>query len=264
MIVQKNLNPDFTPRPDFTSQNIIEVENLVKKYNEITAVNNISFNVIRGDIFAFLGPNGAGKSTAIKILTTVLQPTSGSVRVNGFDTVNQQHEVRKAIGVVFQEHTLDRDLTAYENLYYHSVLYNVPKSERRSRIETMLKNTGLWERRNSLIKTFSSGMKRRVEVIRSLLHFPQILILDEPTTGLDAQTRSFLWNHISEVNQKHNITIFLTTHNLEEAEKVARNISIIDQGEILMMGTAQEIMQKTGTDSLEKAFLNITGYELRY
>ena len=242
---------------------IIEVENLVKKYGDLIAVNGISFNVKRGDIFAFLGPNGAGKSTAIKILTTVLQPTSGNIKVNGYSTVHEEHKVREAIGVVFQDHSLDKDLTAYENLYYHSVLYKVPRHERKDRIEDMLNKVGLWDRKGSLVKTFSGGMKRRLEIIRGLLHYPKILILDEPTSGLDAQTRHFLWNHIDEVNQKHQTTIFLTTHNLEEAEKVANEIAIIDQGHILAMGTVDEIRQKTGSESLEKAFLEMTGYELR-
>ncbi|RQD76432.1 MAG: ATP-binding cassette domain-containing protein, partial [Candidatus Syntrophonatronum acetioxidans] len=213
-------------------ENIIEVENLVKKYNGLTAVDNITFNVKKGDIFAFLGPNGAGKSTAIKILTTVLQPTSGKVTVNGFNTVSQEDKVRESIGVVFQEHTLDDNLTAYENLYYHCVLYRVPKKERKERVNTMLENIGMWNRRNDLVKTFSGGMKRRLEIVRGLLHFPDVLILDEPTSGLDAQTSFFLWNHIQEMNQEHKITIFFTTHNLEEAEKAAKNIAIIDKGQI--------------------------------
>ena len=165
--------------------------------------------------------------------------------------------------MVFQDHSLDKDLTAYENLYYHSVLYKVPRHERKDRIEDMLNKVGLWDRKDSLVKTFSGGMKRRLEIIRGLLHYPKILILDEPTSGLDAQTRHFLWNHIDEVNQKYQTTIFLTTHNLEEAEKVANEIAIIDQGHILAMGTVEEIRQKMGSESLEKAFLEMTGYELR-
>ena len=243
---------------------VIEVNNLVKKFNGITAVDNISFSVEEGDIFAFLGPNGAGKSTAIKILTTVLRSTAGEVRVNGYDVEKNKHKIREAIGVVFQEHTLDSELTAYENLYYHCALYKVPRRERGERIEEMLKNVGLWDRRNSQIKTFSGGMKRRVEIVRGLLHFPRILILDEPTTGLDAQTRFFLWNHIGEVNNNYKVTIFLTSHNLEEAEKVAKSIAIIDKGKILANGSAEEIKHMTGTATLERAFLEITGYDLRY
>ncbi len=246
------------------ANNIIEVKNLEKRFDDIIAVDNISFQVPEGDIFAFLGPNGAGKSTAIKILTTVLKPTSGQVLVNGFDVSKNQHKIREAIGVVFQEHTLDDELTAYENLYYHSVLYKIPKKERKDRIDEMLNRIGLWNRRNSKIKTFSGGMKRRIEIVRGLLHFPKILILDEPTSGLDAQTRFFLWNHIQEVNKDYKITIFLTSHNLEEAEKVARNIAIIDKGKIFAEGTLEEILSEAGADSLEKAFLEITGYELRY
>ena len=245
------------------AEDIIEVENLTKNFNGFTAVDNVSFNVQKGDIFAFLGPNGAGKSTVIKILTTVLLPTSGRVKVNGYAVGEKEKKVREAIGVVFQDHTLDNDLTAYENLYYHSVLYRIPRGERKDRVEEALNSIGMWERRNDLIKTFSGGMKRRVEIVRGLLHFPLILILDEPTSGLDAQTRFFLWNHIQEINRSNKITIFLTTHNMEEAEKVARHISIIDKGKILARGSAEEIEQSTRTTSLEKAFLEITGYELR-
>ena len=246
------------------SDKVIEVKNLFKEFNGIKAVNDISFDVYEGDIFAFLGPNGAGKSTAIKILTTVLRPTSGEIKVNGYDVIGNEHDVRKAIGVIFQEHTLDSELTAYENLYYHCVLYGVPKRERTERINYMLNNVGLWERRNSQIKTFSGGMKRRIEIVRGLLHNPKILILDEPTTGLDAQTRFFLWEHIGEISKDFNVTIFMSSHNLEEVEKVAQKVAIIDQGEIFANGTVEEIEQLTKTTSLERAFLEITGYELRY
>lgn len=246
------------------SKKMIEVRNLYKEYNGLKAVNDISFDVHEGDIFAFLGPNGAGKSTVIKILTTVLLPTSGEVKVDGYDAVKDRHEVRKAIGVIFQENTLDDDLTAYENLYYHCVLYKVPKKERHERIEYMLSKVGLWDRRNSLIKTFSGGMKRRVEIIRGLLHNPRLLILDEPTTGLDAQTRFFLWEHIGEISKDFQVTIFMSSHNLEEVEKVAEKVAIIDNGQILANGTVAEIEEMTRTGSLEKAFLELTGYELRY
>jgi len=252
-------------RPDNRPENdkVIEVSHLTKDFNGITAVDNISFTVQEGDIFAFLGPNGAGKSTAIKILTTILRPTAGKIVVNGCDVIKDEHRVRESIGVVFQEHTLDTELTAYENLYYHCVLYKVPRKERKDRIETMLNHIGLWERRNHLVKTFSGGMKRRVEIVRGLLHYPRILILDEPTSGLDAQTRFFLWNHIEEVNSEYKVTIFLTSHNLEEIEKVSRHTAIIDKGRILSIGSNQEIMEKTRTGSLEKAFLEITGYSIR-
>ncbi len=246
------------------SPHMIEVKDLFKSFNEIKALNGISFQVPRGDIFAFLGPNGAGKSTALKIITTVLRPSSGSIKVNGYDTISQEHQVRESIGVVFQDHTLDKELTAFENLYYHSVLYQVPKRKRKEKIDLLLENIGLWARRHDQVKYFSGGMKRRVEIIRALLHEPEILILDEPTTGLDAQTRFFLWRHIGNINQENQITIFLTTHNLEEAEKVAKNIAIIDQGQILASGTGEDIMAQTDTHSLERAFLEITGYELRY
>ena len=246
-----------------SSPQMLKVNQLTKKFNGITAVDDISFAVKKGDIFAFLGPNGAGKSTSIKIMTTVLAPTSGTVEVNGFDVVKQEQQVRESIGVVFQEQSLDDYLTAFENLYYHCALYKVPRSERKEKVDEMLNNIGLYERRNHIIKTFSGGMKRRIEIIRGLLHDPQILILDEPTTGLDAQTRYFLWNYIERVNRDHQVTIFLTSHNLEEIEKVARHTAIIDQGKILAYGTNQDIMEQTGSATLEKAFLEITGYNLR-
>jgi len=244
-------------------QKVIEVNHLTKNFNGITAVDNISFNVKEGDVFAFLGPNGAGKSTSIKILTTVLRPTLGNIMVNSYDVVKDEHKVRQSIGVVFQEHSLDTELTAYENLYYHCVLYRVPRKERKERIEEMLNNIGLWNRKDHLVKTFSGGMKRRIEIIRGLLHYPRILILDEPTSGLDAQTRFFLWNHIEKVNSDYKVTIFLTSHNLEEIEKVSRHTAIIDRGKILANGTNRELKEMTGTDSLERAFLEITGYSIR-
>lgn len=246
-----------------TPPRVVEVNNLVKRFNGITAVDDITFEVKQGDIFAFLGPNGAGKSTSIKIMTTVLRPTSGKVAVNGYDVISQEREVRESIGVVFQEHTLDDYLTAFENLYYHCALYKVPRRERKERVNEMLNNIGLYDRRNHILKTFSGGMKRRIEIVRGLLHYPSILILDEPTTGLDAQTRFFLWNYIERVNRDYKVTIFLTSHNLEEIEKVSRHTAIIDNGKILANGTNKEIMDKTGADSLEKAFLEITGYSLR-
>jgi len=200
---------------------VVEVNHLVKRFNGFTAVDDITFTVRKGDIFAFLGPNGAGKSTSLKIMTTVLRPTEGKVRVNGYDVVEQEHRVRESIGVVFQEHSLDDYLTAYENLYYHCALYKVPRQERKERVDDMLNIIGLYDRKNHLVKTFSGGMKRRIEIVRGLLHYPRILILDEPTTGLDAQTRYFLWNYIERVNRDYQVTIFLTSHNLEEIEKVA-------------------------------------------
>jgi len=243
--------------------NVIEVKDLTKRFKGFTAVDNVSFQVAEGEIFAFLGPNGAGKSTSIKMMTTILFPTSGSVKVGGFDVLTQKNEVRESIGVIFQNPTLDDDLTAYENLNYHAILYKIPKDERKKRIEELLGYVGLLGKKDEYVKSFSGGMKRRVEIARGLLHSPKILFLDEPTLGLDVQTRAFLWGHIQKINKEKGITIFFTTHNMDEAEKIATKIAIIDHGKLLMTGTSGEIKEKTKTDSLEKAFLELTGYGIR-
>ena len=242
---------------------IIEVKNLTKTYNGLKAVDNISFSVKKGEIFAFLGPNGAGKTTTIKILTTLTNPTQGSIRINGYDPVTQESEVRRSFGIVFQDQSLDDQLTAFENMDIHGVLYGVPGDLRQKRIEELLKFVELWERRNDLIKKFSGGMSRRLEVARGLLHHPQIFFLDEPTLGLDPQTRNHIWNYIKELNQKEKTTIFFTTHYMEEAEKVAQRIAIIDHGQIVAQGSAAQLKKQTKTKSLEEAFIALTGYEIR-
>lgn len=242
---------------------MIEVVNLTKKFGDFSAVDNISFSVDENEIFAFLGPNGAGKSTSIKMMTTISTPTSGQVKINGFDAVKERKQVRESIGIIFQDSTLDEDLTAYENLYYHAVLYKVPSAIRKQKIEKLLDQIGLLSRKDEFIKNFSGGMRRRVEIARGLLHDPKILFLDEPTLGLDVQTRNFLWNHVKEVNRTSGLTIFFTTHNLDEAEKIATKIAVIDHGKILAIGTLEEIFKATNTDSLENAFLELTGYQIR-
>lgn len=243
--------------------NIITVSALTKKFNDFVAVDGISFEVKRGEIFAFLGPNGAGKSTTIKILTTMLAPTGGSITVNGNDPTKNKDAVRKSFGIVFQDPSLDDDLTAMENMRYHAVLYKVPKDVRGKRIEELLKFVELWDRKDSLVKTFSGGMKRRLEVARGLLHHPDILFLDEPTLGLDPQTRNHIWNYIKEINQKEGMTVFFTTHYMEEAVKIAQRIAIIDHGKIVAIGTAKELEQQTNTNSLEEAFIALTGNVIR-
>ena len=245
------------------NDDIIKVENLVRKFKDFTAVDNISFNVKRGEIFAFLGPNGAGKSTTIKMLTTLLNPTDGKILLDGFDPLVDKDKARKSFGIVFQDPSLDDELTAYENLEFHAVLYKVPKKLRRERMEELLKVLALDDRQNDLVKTFSGGMKRRLEIVRGLLHNPKILFLDEPTIGLDPQTRNLLWEYVNKLNKKENITIFLTTHYMEEAEKVADRIAIIDHGKIIEMGTAGELKKKTKTNTLEEAFLSLTGTAIR-
>jgi ABC-2 type transport system ATP-binding protein len=242
---------------------VIRVQNLKKTFGDFTAVDDVSFHVERGEIFAFLGPNGAGKTTTIKMLTTLLKPTSGRVELDGLDPAKQANAARQRFGIVFQDPSLDDELTAYENMDFHGGLYNVPKSVRAPRIETLLKLFELWERRNDLVKTFSGGMKRRLEIARGLLHTPRILFLDEPTLGLDPQTRNQLWSHVKKLNESEQVTVFLTTHYMEEAERVAHRIAIIDHGRIVAQGTPQELKQQTGADSLEQAFLALTGTTIR-
>jgi ABC-2 type transport system ATP-binding protein len=249
------LNPD--------NANIITVTDLVKKFNGFTAVDNISFTVERGEIFAFLGPNGAGKSTTIKMLTTLLKPTSGHIVLNGNNPAKHKDAARKSFGIVFQDPSLDDDLTALENMRYHAILYKVPRDIRDKRIEELLKFVELWERRNSLVKTFSGGMKRRLEIARGLLHHPQILFLDEPTLGLDPQTRNHIWNYIKDINQKEDMTVFFTTHYMDEAEKVAGRIAIIDHGKIIATGSTEDLVKRTQTTSLEEAFIALTGSAIR-
>lgn len=245
------------------SDYIIEVENLTKKFKDFVAVDNISFNIKKGQILAFLGPNGAGKTTTIRMLTTLLHPTSGSMKVNGFNPVKEQNETRKSFGIVFQDPSLDNELTAWENLEFHGIMYNVPKSMRRERIEQLLKFVGLWERKNDYVKTFSGGMKRRLEIARGLIHHPKILLLDEPTLGLDPQTRNHLWEYVKKLNKKEGMTVLLTTHYMEEADKIADIIAIIDKGKIVAHGTSAQLKKQTKTNSLEKAFLELTGKEIR-
>jgi ABC-2 type transport system ATP-binding protein len=242
---------------------IIEVKNLSKNFGEIKAVNDISFNVKESEIFAFLGPNGAGKTTTIKMLTTLLHPSSGEIRINGFNPLKEQHKARHSFGIVFQDPSLDDELTAYENMEFHAVMYEVNKETRKKRIEELLKFVELWDRRNEQVKNFSGGMKRRLEIARGLIHHPKILFLDEPTIGLDPQTRNHLWQYVLKLNKDEGMTVFLTTHYMEEAEKVADKIAIIDYGKIVKLGTSQELKKATKSKSLEEAFLKITGHDIR-
>jgi ABC-2 type transport system ATP-binding protein len=242
---------------------MIRAQGLVKKFGDFTAVDNIAFDVAKGEIFAFLGPNGAGKTTTIKMLTTLLRPTSGSVSLDGLDPVTEQTAARKQFGIVFQDPSVDDELTAYENMDFHGVLYGVPKTIRQERIEALLKLFELWDRRKDQVKQFSGGMRRRLEIARSLLHTPKIIFLDEPTLGLDPQTRNQLWTHIKKLNDEEHVTVFLTTHYMEEAERVAHRIAIIDHGKIIAQGTPIELKLQTGTETLEQAFLALTGSTIR-
>jgi len=245
------------------NSNIITVKELSKSFNGLKAVDNVSFSVKSGEIFAFLGPNGAGKSTTIKMMTTLLQPDSGEIMMNGHNPVTNPNEVRKTFGIVFQDPSLDDELTAYENMEYHGILYNVPRSTMKARIEQLLKIVELWDRKGELVKHFSGGMKRRLEIARGLLHHPKILFLDEPTLGLDPQTRNHIWSHIKELNKSEKITVFFTTHYMEEAERVADRIAIIDRGKIVAQGTSNELKKKTHKKYLEDAFIALTGKAIR-
>jgi len=242
---------------------MIRVESLVKKFGDLSAVDGVSFDVGAGEIFAFLGPNGAGKTTTIQMLTTLLVPTSGTIAIDGLDPRTQAHEVRRRFGIVFQDPSLDSELTAYENMELHGVLYHVPRRIRTERIERLLTLFELWDRRKTLVKQFSGGMKRRLEIARGLLHTPKILFLDEPTLGLDPQSRNQLWTHVKHLNETEGVTVFLTTHYMDEADRVAHRIAIIDHGRLVAQGTAQQLKQQTNTDSLEHAFLALTGSTIR-
>jgi ABC-2 type transport system ATP-binding protein len=244
-------------------QSIISVKNVIKRFGDVVAVNDISFEVMKGEIFAFLGPNGAGKSTTIKMLTTLLTPTSGLLQLAGFNVITDQNATRKTFGIVFQDPSLDEELTAYENMQLHAALYAIPKKLAVPRMEEMLKLVELWERRTARVKTFSGGMKRRLEITRGLLHHPQILFLDEPTLGLDAQTRNMLWDYVKKLNEKEGMTVFFTTHYLGEAEAIAQRIAIIDNGVIVAIGTNDELKKQTGKSNLEDAYLALTGKQVR-
>ncbi len=242
---------------------IIEARDVIKRFGEITAVNNISFEVKKGEIFAFLGPNGAGKSTTISMLTTMLRPTAGKLFLNGHDVTRNQDSARKSFGIVFQDPALEEELTAHENMVLHAVLYGIPKKEQAKRIEELMQLVDLWERRDLMVKTYSGGMRRRLEIARGLLHHPKILFLDEPTLGLDTQTRNLLWDYVEKLSRHEGMTIFFTTHYLDEAEEVADRIAIIDHGNIVATGTTKQLTKQTGTRTLEEAYLQLTGKTVR-
>jgi ABC-2 type transport system ATP-binding protein len=242
---------------------MIAVSNLVRRFGDVAAVDDVSFEVSAGEIFAFLGPNGAGKTTTIKILTTLLKPTSGTIKIDGLDPAGQANETRKRFGIVFQDPSLDQELTAFENMDLHGVLYHVPRKLRHERTEMLLKLFELWERKDDYVKTFSGGMKRRLEIARGFLHTPKILFLDEPTLGLDPQSRNQLWTHVKNLNASEGVTVFLTTHYMDEAERIADRIAVIDHGKIVAQGSPDELKRQTETDSLEAAFLILTGSTIR-
>ncbi len=251
-------------------KSIIQVKNFTKKYGDFIAVNDISFEVEEGTIFAFLGPNGAGKSTTINTLCTIFEKTTGTLIIDGKDVTSQKSEVRSTIGVVFQDSTLDSKMTIEENLKMHCVFYHIPKKEVEERIQFVLNLVDLMGERKKLVGALSGGMKRRVEIARGLIHYPKVLFLDEPTTGLDPQTRAHIWEYILKLQKERNITIFLTTHYMEEAE-ICNKIAIIDGGKIVAHDTPYALKKEFTKD---KAYITtqngpgleqlLTQYDLNY
>ncbi len=229
---------------------IVQVEKLTRRFGDFTAVNDISFEVHSHEIFGFLGPNGAGKSTTIKMICTLLAPTAGRILVDGHDVSHDADAVRAAIGIVFQDNTLDSGLTAQENMEFHCIMYHVPRAERARRIRDMLHLMDLTEVKDRIVKTFSGGMRRRLEIARGLLHEPRLLILDEPTVGLDPQTRSYIWQYVRQLREQHNTTVFMTTHYMDEAEHCDR-IAIIDRGEIIALDTPTALKRLVSEDQVE-------------
>ena len=230
------------------TSNIIETTDLTKKYGDFTAVDSISFSVKAGEIFGFLGPNGAGKTTTIKILTTLLMPTKGSAHINNYDIMKKRDSVRQSIGVVFQEPALDIELTGRENLDYHARMYGIERSIRKEKIDEVLALVDLTDKKDVFVKKYSGGMKRRLEIARGLMHSPKVLFLDEPTLGLDAQTRRAIWDYVKKMNKDKHTTIFLTTHYMDEADFLCDRIAIIDHGKILVTDTTSNLKTTVGND----------------
>ncbi len=236
---------------------IIKTENLTKKFDGFTAVDNISFSVKKGEIFGFLGPNGAGKTTTIKMLTTLLIPTKGSAEVAGYNINTKKDDVRKSIGIVFQEPALDIELTGRENLDYHARMYGLPKEKRKTRVTDVLNLVDLVDKKDLYVKKYSGGMKRRLEIARGLMHYPTVLFLDEPTLGLDAQTRRAIWAYIKKMNKEEETTIFLTTHYMDEADQVCDRVGIIDRGKLLVIDSTENLKNSVGNDVITLSSSNM-------
>ncbi len=222
----------------------IETMGLTKRFDKMTAVEDVNLEVDQGEIFGLLGPNGAGKSTFISMLCTILKPTSGTAKVEGYDIVSQASDVRRSIGIVFQDPSIDDKLTGMENMELHADLYNVPRDVMYSRIDEVLKLVELEDRASNFVNTYSGGMRRRLEIARSLIHYPRVLFLDEPTVGLDPQSRDHIWNYIRDLKKRENITIILTTHYMEEADKLCDRIAIIDRSRIIALDTPENLKSK--------------------
>jgi len=242
---------------------MIEFDHVTRTYGPKPAVTDLSLSIPRGELFALLGPNGAGKTTTIKMLTTLLTPTEGTIVLDGHDVARDPRGTRRAFGIVFQDPSLDEELTARENMDLHGILYDVPRQTRRTRIAELLDMVQLSDRQNDQVKHFSGGMKRRLEIARGLLHHPRVLFLDEPTQGLDPQTRNSIWEYIKGLNRDEGITVFFTTHYMEEADRVAEEVAIIDYGRIVAQGTPEALKKQTQGATLEDAFLALTGHALR-
>lgn len=235
---------------------VVRVEELVKRFKDVMAVNNVSFVVRKGEIYGLLGPNGAGKTTTIHILTTLLKPTSGRVYVAGHDVLREPDKVRRKIGIVFQDPSLDNQLSAYDNMYIHGRLYGLSGESLKKKILDLLEFVDLREFAHKQVKNFSGGMRRRLEIARSLLQEPEILFLDEPTIGLDPQTRAKIWDYITSIKKEKNITIIMTTHYMDEAEELCDRISIMDKGKIIAEGTAEQLKSILGSDVVYVRFKN--------
>lgn len=234
-----------------TENTAISIQNLSKSFGSLKAVNGVSLDVKEGEVFALLGPNGAGKTTTISMLTGLLAPTSGKAMVAGFDVKKDPLKVRQAIGVVFQQPSVDDLLSGRENLEMHALLYNMPAKGRKERIDEMIALVGLKERQHAKIREYSGGMRKRLEIARGILHHPKVLFLDEPTTGLDPQTRQHIWEYIAKMSKKEGTTVVFTTHYLEEAERFAEKVAIIDRGKIIAIGTPRGLVEELGGDSVE-------------
>jgi ABC-2 type transport system ATP-binding protein len=226
----------------------LHIQNLTRRFNDLVAVDNISFEIAQGEIFGLLGPNGAGKTTTLSMLATMLTPSSGSATVNGIDIEKDPDGVRRSIGIVFQDQSLDEELTAWENMDFHGRLYRIPTDIRNQRIDELLKLVELFERKDDIVKTFSGGMRRRLEIARGLLHHPSVLFLDEPTLGLDPQTRNHLWTYIATLAKEKGITIILTTHYMDEADRLCNRVAIIDHGKIIAIDTPNNLKDGLGGD----------------
>ncbi len=245
-------------------ERIIEVDGLTKKFGDFLAVDNISFSVNKGERFAFLGPNGAGKTTTIKMLITLLSPTSGSGRIAGCSLVSRPSDIRRIIGYVPQMVSVDGSLTARENLMLMAKLYDIPGKVRKNRVNEILDFFNLMQNANSLVRTFSGGMVRKLEIGQAILHQPQVLFLDEPTTGLDPVAKQNVWKHILELNSKFNTTIFFSTHNMEEAEDVSTRVAVMNKGRISAVGSVKDLKKRAGkrNATLEDVFVFFTGNQL--